>query len=600
MRKQKGLGKAFPDEIINTSSKFGHFKKTKLVDVSISQAFIPNIKVQNQNESFSVWRMTILMVIFLVGFFIIFFRLFHLQVVMGPYHRILANTNRVQIRTIHAPRGVIYDRNGKVLAENNPGFRLEGKFISRDESLKLEGSNDSRFNLLEIDTIRSYPQGLAFSHVLGYVGEVNQDELDSSRYVNYKRGDRVGRTGVEEVYEAYLKGVDGAEIVEIDANGKKIRTLRYKPPIPGNNIHLGIDAALQKFTYEQIKGQIEKLGVCCGGAVGQDPKTGEVLFLVSIPSYDGNIFNDPLRQSEIDELFSDKKTPLLNRVIAGIYPPGSTFKIAAGLAALSSGKFTKDTQIEDTGVMSLGPYTFANWYFTEYGKKEGPMNLVSALKRSNDIYFYHVGEKVGEKVIGEVARKIGFGKRLGIDLPGEEDGLIPDNDWKLKKFGQIWFPGDSLHLAIGQGFILATPLQVLAETSFIAADGKLMQPHLISKITRHDGSVIKKFQFDPVAQNLFPADHIQIIQDGLEAVTAPGGTAWPFFTFAIPTAGKTGSSEYGEASGRTHAWYSAYAPLDNPAIALTVLIEAGGEGSSQAAPVVKQIFNWYFNPDKEK
>lgn len=599
MRKKRGLGKAFPDTIIKTTIKSGHFKKDLSYE-DISQSFIPNLKEQNQKESISLWRMTGLMVIFLVGFFILFFRLFHLQVVMGPYHKILADTNRVQSRTIHAPRGVIYDRNGKILAENNPGFRLEGRFISRDESLKLEVSHDPKFTSLEIDTIRSYPQGLAFSHVLGYVGEVSLEELDDLKYANYKLGDRVGRTGVEQIYESYLKGVDGSEIIEIDANGKKIRTLKFKPPIPGNNIHLSIDAALQESTYEQLKSQIEKLGVCCGAAVAEKPKTGEVLFLVSIPSYDGNAFNDPLRQAEIDELFSDKKTPLLNRVIAGTYPPGSTFKIATSLAALSSGKFTKDTQIEDTGVLSLGPYTFANWYFTKYGKKEGMIDIIKALQRSNDIYFYHIGEKIGEKAIGEVARKIGFGKRLGIDLPGEEDGLIPDETWKLKKFGQVWFPGDTLHMAIGQGFILATPLQILAATSFIASDGKLMQPHLISKVTRHDGSVMKKFQFDPVVQNLFPIDHIQTIQDGLEAVTRQGGTAWPFFTYELPTAGKTGSSEYGDTRGRTHAWYTAYAPLDNPEIAAVVLIEGGGEGSSVAAPIVKQIFNWYFNPEREK
>lgn len=593
-RKRK-LGLAFSDEMQKVSS-LGKANQKKILDSSWQENLLPYYHPNESSEVVSPWRIIFLVSIFLITFFGLFLRLFHLQIAQGKENRERADLNRIAIKVVHAPRGVIYDRNGKVLAENNPGFRLEGQVLTRDEALSLEAKNDPRFNQLEMDTIRYYPLGEITSHILGYVSQVSGDELQTSS--SYKLGDRIGRSGIEKTYENYLRGRDGAEIIEVDAQGNRLRMLRKINPIPGKNVYLSLDADLQKVTFQALKNGVEKSGSCCGAAVAVNPQIGEVLSLVSLPSYDNNAFTDPKRSQEITDYFNTPSAPLLDRVIAGVYPPGSTFKIVSALAGLSSGKITASTQFEDTGIMNLGPYTFANWYFTGYGRKEGLVDVAKALQRSNDIYFYKVGDLVGEKVLGETAQKIGYGKKLGIDIPGEVDGLIPDDVWKQKNIGEPWYPGDNLHMAIGQGFLLATPLQVLSSTSFIAGNGNLFLPHLVTKITTPGGETLKEFKFDPLVKGVFKKEDLNLVRLGLSKVPKEGGTAWPFFNFSIPTAGKTGTAEFGDPKGKTHAWYTSYAPEDNPSIALTVLIEAGGEGSTNASPVAKDIYTWYFNSDK--
>ena len=289
------------------------------------------------------------------------------------------------------------------------------------------------------------------------------------------------------------------------------------------------------------------------------------------------------------EIFSRADSPLLNRVIGGTYPPGSTFKIVSSLAALSSGKVNENTIFQDNGVIYLGQYKFTNWYFNQYGRTEGSVNLVKALQRSNDTYYYEISRLIGEKQIADWAKKLRLGGKLEIDLPGEETGLIPDNDWKQKTYGQIWYPGDTLHMSIGQGFVLTTPLQVLGITSYIAANGTLYKPQLL-------------LDSKPkvLASNLLPKEKIKVIAEGLKLVPKEGGTAWTFLTFPLQTAGKTGTAEYGDPKGKTHAWYTSFAPVDDPRLSLTVLIEGGGEGSSVAAPIAKEAFRYYFSPDKNK
>ncbi len=596
--RHKKLGLAFSDEVKKGSRVFGHFRGKKLTNVDWTESLIPNIEDQESENNVSPWRIAVFSVIFLVAFFGLFLRLFHLQVVTAKENKQLADSNRVRIKVIHAPRGVIYDRNGKILAENNPGFRLKKEFINRDDALEMEAKNDPRYYSLEIDAIRSYPLGAITSHVVGYVGQITEEEMKDPRYKNYQLGDKVGRAGIEQMYENVLRGTDGAEIIEIDASGKKLRTLRTIEPTPGNNVFLSLDSDLQKVVYKTLETAAIKSESCCGAAVAENPKTGEVLALVSLPAFDGNAFTDPKRYPEVQKYFEDQNAPMLNRVISGTYPPGSTFKITSALAGLSSGKITKSTLIEDTGVLKIDIWSFANWYFTQYGKTEGPVDLVKALQRSNDIYFYRVGDMVGADALGKTAKLLGMGKKLGIDLPGEVDGLIPNQAWKKKNIGEDWYPGDNLHMAIGQGYLLTTPLQILAQTSYVAADGFLIQPHLVTKIVNSEGATVKEIKYEPIVKNVVKKEDLEAVKLGLEAVPKDGGTAWPFFTFKIPTAGKTGTAEIGDPKGKTHAWYTGYAPVDNPEILATVLIEKGGEGSSQAAPIVKDIFTWYFNPDK--
>lgn len=595
--KNKKLGHAFTNEVLKTTRAFGHFKPQKIDDERWEDALIPNYEIKDEERKISSWRLVIIASVILIFFFGLFLRLFHLQIVLGAENREMADSNRIQLRVIHAPRGVIYDRNSQILAENTPGFRLGKKIISRDESLVLEAKNDPEVINLEVDSIRHYPLAEISSHVLGYVGQITEEELKQPEYKDYKIGDRVGRSGVEQVYEQVLKGVDGAEIIEIDASGNKLRTLRKIDPIPGNNLVLSLDADLQKVVFNNIKSEIEKLNICCGTAIVQDPQNGQILSMVSVPSYDNNAFTDPVRSDDIEKYFNGREAPLLNRAISGTYAPGSTFKIVSALAALSSGKITKDTYFEDTGITKIGIWTFSNWSFTSSGRTEGAVNLVKALERSNDTYFYKVGEIVGEKILGDTAKKIGFGAKLGIDLPGEATGVVPDNAWKEKNIGDVWYPGDSLHMAIGQGFILATPLQILNETSFIASGGQLIRPSIVSKITKQGNQTVKEFKTDTVAKGLFKESDINLVKTGLSLVPKDNGTAWPFFGYTIPSAGKTGTAETGE-TNKTQAWYTAYAPIDDPKITVTVLLEKGGEGSNVSAPIVKNIFTWFFSPDK--
>lgn len=597
MKKFK-FGRAFTDELKKTARASGHFHKKQLNSESLTENLFFSDASDEESSLINPWMRTIIAVIFIGIFSLLLGRVFHLQIARGKENLELADSNRIQVKIIHAPRGVIYDRNGKILAANAPGFRIlnaslsgnkKAEYITREDAFRLEVTNDPKLVNLEIDSLRVYPFAEKISHVLGYLSEISEEELKEEKYGNYKLGDKIGRGGIEEAYEKVLKGTDGGEIIEVDAAGKKLRTLREKPATPGQNVVLSIDIDLQQFLFNKLTETAQKTGSCCGAGVVANPNTGEILSLVSIPSYDPKNLSSALTAPD---------SPLLNRAIAGTYPPGSTFKIASGLAGLESGKITADTKYEDTGVLSLGPFTFANWFFTQYGRKEdGPVDLVKALKRSNDIYFYQLGQAVGERAIGDMAKKLGFGKKIGLDILGEEAGLVPDPEWKKDVIGEVWYPGDTLHMAIGQGFLLSTPMQVSNLISFVASGGKQYPPHLALQVKDSKRGLVKEFKYEPVSQDV-NQDYLALIKRGLEEVPAEGGTAWPFFVFPIKTAGKTGTAEFGDPKNKTHAWYAGYAPADNPEVSATVLIEAGGEGSSVASPVVKEIFRWYFSPDK--
>ncbi len=600
MRKKRKLGFGFSDEIAKVTSKIGNFEK---IENEWKDVLLPNFDAQSASHiKKDLWRTSFFFIFCLILFFILFLRLFNLQIFNGKQNRELADGNRIQIKLIYAPRGVIYDRNGKILASNSPAFRLydqrskKAKLIPREEALELEVKNDPKVKDLEVDNVRTYPKGEEFAHVLGYVGEISEDQLKLAEYKGYRLGDRIGKGGIEAQYEKVLKGVNGGEIIEVNSSGEKIRTLRTNPPTHGQNIYLNIDASLQNKLFSLLKEATIKVGSCCAAALAMDPRNGQILALVSLPSFDPNVitFGD---DSAISGIFSDPFSPILNRVISGTYPPGSTFKIVSSLAALTSGKITPETTFQDNGPIYLGSFKFTNWYFNQYGKTDGPVNLLKAIQRSNDIYFYEVSRIIGEQALIDMARKLKLGGKLDIDLPTEEAGLIPDDSWKRKTLNEVWFPGDTLHMSIGQGFVLTTPLQILGITSFIGGNGVLYKPQLVMKIT--SGSLtISEFKPKILVSNLISSDKINLVKEGLEQVTKNGGTAWPFFTFPIPTAGKTGTAEYGDPKDRTHAWYTSYAPADEPKIALTVLIEGGGGGSSVAAPIAKEAYRWYFSPDK--
>lgn len=605
IKKRKSLGFGFSDEISKVTGKRTYFKNNPEV-ADWKDSLIPNFKHQGVGLSLILgWRVTVFAAIILIIFFTLFLRLFNLQIVKGEANRSLADGNRIQIRIIHAPRGVIFDKEGRVLAANSPAFRLfdeqtkKTRLITREQALELEVKNDPRVQNLEIDHVRTYPQGERMAHILGYVGEISQEQLKSNQFQGYKLGDRIGKSGIEAQYEKVLKGVDGGEIVEVESKGSKVRTLWTEPPIPGQNVYLTVDAKLQDKVFELTKNTLAKVGSCCAAALAQDPKSGKILSLVSFPTFDPNHFTNPADESSILQILNHKDSPILNRAIAGTYPPGSTYKIISSLAALASSKITPQTTFIDNGVLYLGTFRFTNWYFNQYGKTEGSVNLTKALQRSNDTYFYEVGRLIGEKPLVDWSKILRLGGRLDIDLPSEETGLVPEDAWKRETIGEVWFPGDTLHMAIGQGFVLTTPLQILGITSFIAADGILNKSQLVEKIVK-DEKVVFEYKPEVLVSDIISLDTIEIIKQGLNLVTKNGGTAWPFFNFPIPTAGKTGTAEFGDPKNRVHAWYTGYGPSDNPKIAMTVLIEGGGEGSSVAAPIVKETFRWYFSPDKNK
>ncbi|MDP3758318.1 MAG: penicillin-binding transpeptidase domain-containing protein, partial [Candidatus Daviesbacteria bacterium] len=394
------------------------------------------------------------------------------------------------------------------------------RLVTREEVLEWEVNNDPRFLNLEVDNVRNYPMGEVFAHVLGFLGEISQEQLKDDKFKGYRQGEQVGQMGVEAEYEKILRGVDGGEIIEVDSLGRKARTLRLKPPVAGQNVYLSLDASLQERLFVLMKEATEKSGSCCGAAVALDPGTGKILALLSLPSFDPNLFTKNPDDRAISEIFLSPAAPILNRVIGGTYPPGSTFKIISSLAALASGKISAETSFQDNGVLYLGSYKFSNWYFNQYGKTEGSVNLLKALQRSNDIYFYEIARLIGEKALVEWSKKLYLGKKLTIDLPGESQGLVPDEQWKEKTFGLPWYPGDTLHMAIGQGFVLTTPLQVLGITSYIAADGVLYKPQLLLSSKPK-----------VLVSNLLPKEKIDLVKQGLKLVPKVGGTAWPFFTF---------------------------------------------------------------------
>ncbi len=480
------------------------------------------------------------------------------QIFAGAYFHGLAMENRIAQIPIHAPRGIIYDRNDVPLTANLPGFRFNNQTISKDQAIELEVAGKQA----EVDSIRSYLYGPAFAHLTGYVSE------DSS-----SDGYKTGKGGVEEFYEDKLRGVDGKDLIEVDAVGKKLRTISTVPPVPGSNLTLTIDAQIQKTAYAALDGQN-------GVVVATNPNTGEILALVSVPAFDPN---------NIAASLNDPKQSFFNRAVSGTFPPGSTFKLVTAAAGLETGSITAGTIIEDTGILVIGPYKFPNWKYLAIGGVEGPLDVVGAIQKSNDIFFYKAGEATGIDNLIVWAKRFGLEAPLGIDLPGEAKGLI--------KLDRDWYLGDTYHTAIGQGDVLATPLQVNFWTAVIANGGKLCRPHVLAPDKRQ--KEWDKGQENGCKDLGIKKETIDLIKKGMIGACSPGGTAWPLFDFKPQIACKTGTAEYGDpALKKTHGWLTLFAPADPPAggpeIAVTVLVEGGGEGSDVAAPVAKKILEQWF------
>ncbi|MBI4096584.1 MAG: penicillin-binding protein 2 [Candidatus Levybacteria bacterium] len=572
--------------------------------MKIGPAFGDYIKLERSQKhpsssvkNYSI-RTYLLPVVLLLAVALIISRLFFLQIIKGESYRNLSDSNRTRTIPIHAPRGVIFDRRGVPLVFNTPGFRqtLNGqtKLLDNNEALKLL---IGRKNNLEVDSLRSYPYKDTASHVLGYIGQISKEELKQKEFIDYKGGDLVGKIGIEKKYESLLKGIDGKELVEIDSMGKVIRELGRTDPSPGQNITLTLDIALQKAAFDATK-DIEK------GAVIVSNPNGEILALVSKPSFDPNLFTmgegysaeqNSIYKSVLQVLSDSENQPLLNRAIGGVYPPGSTFKLITAAAGLEDKIIDKNYTVEDVGILKLGAFSFGNWYFIQYGKTEGAVDVVKGIKRSNDIFFYKLAELVGVDSLSKFAEKFGLGKKLGIDLMGEQRGTVPSGEWKKREIGEQWYLGDTYHYGIGQGFLLTTPLQVNGWTQAIANGGTLYRPHLLLNA-----------KYSILNTKFLSQSTVDLIKEGMVGSCGTGGVAWPLFGFKVPTSAKasagkeikvackTGTAQHGGEETLPHAWITLFAPANNPQIIITVLSESSGEGSNIAAPIAKKILEEWF------
>ncbi len=583
--------------------------------VRIGPAFFDSVKSEKKyrhhgKSNFIPDDVLIIAPIILTGliFAVIIIRLFYVQIVRSEYYRHLADQNRTRTANIPAPRGIILDRNGRELVTNSPLFKIiengHTKMLSQDEAFKLI----SRGKNVQNDVVRNYLYKSAFAHVLGYIGPVSKDEIIQPEFDNYSISDYVGKMGLEAEYEGLLHGQNGKELYEVDAQGNFVRLLGRQEPTPGQNLVTTLNLDVQKSTQKAMD-KVDR-----GAVVVSDPRDGGILAIYSKPNFDPNVFThdksyvtDSNYKDVTGVLLDGVGQPLLDRSIGGAYPPGSTFKLIAATAALQKGTLTADTQIEDTGILKVGTFSFGNWYFLQYGRTEGNLNIVGAIKRSNDIFFYKTAENTGVDYISGWAKTFGLGSKAGINLPGEVAGTVPTVEWKEKTIGEQWYLGDTYNYGIGQGFLLTTPLQVNMYTDVFANDGTLYAPHLLLA----QPPKIRK-------QNFINGSNLNLVREGMAEACDTGGVAWPLFQFKVKNphlpidnldyyksasdgadmvhvkvACKTGTAETSP-DKNPDAWITVFAPFNHPEIAVTVLVENGGEGSSIAGPIARDIIRDYF------
>jgi penicillin-binding protein 2 len=599
-------------------------------------------------------RVAIIGGVALVMFGLIFFRLWYLQILSGDQYLAEANNNRVREVTLEAPRGKIVDRDGNVLVDNVPGNAVKispeklprdsrGKTVLYARLSKVLGENrrtlrkdvqdqinqqpfsaatvkaDAPYSVVaylkeraqqfpgvtvEQTSFRRYPRHTLAAQLVGYVGQVSEDALKQKIYPGVKQGDRVGIAGIESSYDKYLRGRNGATRIQVDSQGNPHGELTTRVPVPGRQLKLTLDLAVQK------TGQAA-LGNAKAAFVVMDIKTGAVRALGSTPSFDPNVFSKTIKQSDYSKLTSEANgAPLTNRAIQGLYPTGSTFKLITSVAALQSGLITPNTVINDGGSLRVGNVVFRN----SGGVVNGAVALRKALQVSSDVFFYTLGrDDNGRFAIQKWAHKLGLGRKTGIDLPPatENAGLVPSEKWRNKRFNtklkngqrlgdRPWSVGDNVNLAVGQGDLQANPLQMATAYAAIGNGGYLVTPHLGERVEDSDGAAIQEFPTPPRRKVGVRPEYRQAIMDGLhQAAESPGGTSYPIFKgFPIQVAGKTGTAQKG--LGRPdQSWYIVMAPYPNPRYVVAVTSEAGGFGADTAAPAACKILSTLLNVRKK-
>lgn len=590
-------------------------------------------------------KQRILVLSFVVGavFFLLLMRLWHLQILSSEDYSAMSENNRLRFVPVAASRGAILDRNGTVLVSNRPSFSLavvpqevvdkdllltqlssllgldraemaerweknkgRAKYypivlssnITRDQVEILE---ENRLRLpgveIEMKPVREYSNGMLGAHLLGYISEISEKELNSKGFDEYNPGDYVGKNGIERALENELHGGDGGRQLEVDARGRVLRTISETYPTVGNSVVLTIDAAIQK--------QAERsFGEQAGAAVAMDVNSGEILAFVSNPGFDPALFSGKLPADIWKGYLEDKRRPLENKALTGQYPPGSTFKIITALAGLQDNKISDSSTVNCSGSYDLGTSTFKCWN----KKGHGTTNLRKSLRESCDVFYYQLGEKLGVDKIAAASKAFLLGSPMGIELQNEKSGLIPTSEWKLKRFGKRWYHGETLPVSIGQGYVLMTPIQMASMIATVANEGTIFRPHIVRRIVDADGKPLKETKPEVIGKTSFSKEAYRLVKQGLYAVVnEPGGTGAQARLYDVKVAGKTGTSQVVKMRDskqgtpyqyRDHALFVAFAPFDKPEIAVAVVIEHGEHGGSAAAPIAGRILRAYFDGKK--
>jgi penicillin-binding protein 2 len=584
----------------------------------------------------------------LLCFGVLFARFVWLQVIQHDYYRTRAEDNRISLVPITPNRGLILDRNGVVLARNYSAYTLEitpaqvrdleatidalAEFIDiqpkdrkrfkklMEESKRFESlpirtrlSDEEvakfiarRFRFPGVDIkarlFRQYPQGAFASHLLGYIGRINDRDIEKieerEQENNYRGTDHFGKTGLEQRYEFELHGLSGFEQVEVDAGGRAVRTLARTAPVAGNNLTLTVDARLQEIAEKAF-------GDRRGALVAIEPATGGILALVSVPNYDPNLFVDGIDSQNWRELNESPDKPMVNRALNGAYPPGSTFKPFMALGALTLGKRRPEQAIADPGHFTFGNHTFRD------DKKggHGMVDMYKSIVHSCDTYYYVLANDMGIDAIANFMGSLGLGSRTGVDIEGESEGVLPSQAWKKKRFRkseqQKWYAGETISIGIGQGYNAYTPIQLAQATATLANDGVMFRPHLVNHITDTRSGAKTYIEPKPLKTLPWKQEHTDVIKKAMVGVNVEGTGARAFKGAGYVAAGKTGTAQVFSYKGaehktetmaahlRDHALYVAFAPADAPKIALAVLVENGGFGAQAAAPIARQVFDYY-------
>ncbi len=625
-------------------AKLSHYERRQ----NEGSSFWLDERLSQVNLFLSSHKVKLIFFVLLFSFLVLWGRVFWLQIVHGRQYALYANSNRLRQQIIPAERGIIYDRYLSPLVANVPKYvlyltpgdlpassddRLDvlrrlSKLINYDlnelkelyaaarshpyqpvlVSDKLTHQQVIKLKIvlpglagfdLRTEPRRVYLDNASLSHILGYVGKINSTELKQRYKQGYHLNDYIGKSGLELYYEKSLRGRTGLKEVEVNATGKIQKVLRQKAAAIGDNLVLSLDLGLQRELAQALKAALNSTPKATGAVgIALDPHNGEVLALVSLPDYDNNSFSAGISALAYQHYLNDPHRPLFDRAISGTYPPGSTFKPLVALAALEDHIINVQTSFLSTGGLRIGHWFFPDWKAGGHGRT----NVIKAIAESVNTFFYYIGggyknfHGLGVKRIVSFARRFYLGRTLGIDLPGEAKGFLPTPDWKEKVKKEKWYIGDTYHLAIGQGDILVTPLQVAAYTAAIANGGTLYRPHLVKKIksgSDRDSAADKFNSTDYVLKkHLASTDNINLVRLGMRT-TVLKGSARSLQLLPVAAAGKTGTAQVGQ--HKYHAWFTGFAPFDSPQIVLTIMIENGGEGSSVAVPVFRRVLNWYFN-----